>query len=290
MPDDAALLLGIEHILQAREKHFRGVADGERDAELAGENIFHPLALARAQQPIVDEHALETLADRAMNQRRRDRRIDAAGKSEQHLVARTDLVANLGDLGVDEVRHRPVAGLAANLMHEVSQQLRAARRMHDLGMKLDAANFAVLAAHRRARSIIGMRDGSQRRRKRLDAIAMAHPHAMLLAFEAFEQRILRVDLQRRRTVFLRASRAASSLPDASRRRTCRSRCRGCARRSSALRDRCPARSRRKGWPGPPDRMMPRGFIARIFASGKLNGWISQYTLASRTRRAINWVY
>ena len=123
------------------------------DAELAGENVFHPLALARAQQPIVDEHAFEPLADRAMNQRRRDRRIDAAGKAEQHLVARADLVANLGDLGLDEIRHRPVAGLAANPEHEVAQHLRAARRMHDLGMKLDAANSAVLGAHRRARSV-----------------------------------------------------------------------------------------------------------------------------------------
>ena len=72
---------------EPRQKQFRGVADGECDAELAGENIFHPLALAGAQQSGVDEHALEPLADRAMNQRRRDRRIDAAGKAEQHLVA-----------------------------------------------------------------------------------------------------------------------------------------------------------------------------------------------------------
>ena len=89
--DDAALLLGIEHVLEARQKHFRCVTDGESDAELAGENVFHPLALARAQQTSVDEYALEPLADRAMNQRRRDRRIDAARKAEQHLVVRADL-------------------------------------------------------------------------------------------------------------------------------------------------------------------------------------------------------
>src|SRR5260221_8496504 len=42
--------------------------------------------------------------------------------------------------------------------------------------------------------------------------------------------------------------------------------------------------------GPPDRMMPLGAKALILAaSTDWNGWISQYTPASRTRRAISWV-
>ena len=40
----------------------------------------------------------------------------------------------------------------------------------------------------------------------------------------------------------------------------------------------------------PERIIPRGFSARIFSGAKLNGWISQYTFASRTRRAISCVY
>ena len=58
------------------------------------------------------------------------------------------------------------------------------------------------AAHG-ALSVCAMR--SQRRRNRLDAVAMTHPHPMLLAFEALEQRILRIDLQRCGTVFLRVA-------------------------------------------------------------------------------------
>src|SRR5688572_1146250 len=37
-------------------------------------------------------------------------------------------------------------------------------------------------------------------------------------------------------------------------------------------------------------MIPRGASSRIFASGTLNGWISEYTFCSRTRRAISCVY
>src|SRR5260221_11916549 len=49
------------------------------------------------------------------------------------------------------------------------------------------------------------------------------------------------------------------------------------------------------WPsiteaGPPDRMMPLGSKALILTSSTdWKGWISQYTPASRRRRAISWV-
>jgi hypothetical protein len=42
--------------------------------------------------------------------------------------------------------------------------------------------------------------------------------------------------------------------------------------------------------GPPERMMPAGAMARMRSSGRLKGWISEYTFCSRTRRAMSWVY
>src|SRR6478672_10252443 len=42
--------------------------------------------------------------------------------------------------------------------------------------------------------------------------------------------------------------------------------------------------------GPPDSTSAEGRIMRICSSGMLNGWISQYTLSSRLRRAISCVY
>ena len=42
--------------------------------------------------------------------------------------------------------------------------------------------------------------------------------------------------------------------------------------------------------GPPDRMIALGANARIAASSTVHGRISEYTPASRTRRAISWVY
>ena len=42
--------------------------------------------------------------------------------------------------------------------------------------------------------------------------------------------------------------------------------------------------------GPPDRMIALGFMAIICSTGIVLGTISEYTCASRTRRAISWAY
>ena len=102
MADDAALLFGIEHVCEAlRNSSEASVTLRSMPSWPAKTFSIRSRSPARSK-PGIDEHALEPLADRAMDQRRRDRRIDAAGKPEQHLVARADLVANLGDLGLDE--------------------------------------------------------------------------------------------------------------------------------------------------------------------------------------------
>src|SRR6202011_1594477 len=42
--------------------------------------------------------------------------------------------------------------------------------------------------------------------------------------------------------------------------------------------------------GPPERMIPRGRLASISLRGIDRGTISEYTRASRPRRAISWAY
>ena len=42
--------------------------------------------------------------------------------------------------------------------------------------------------------------------------------------------------------------------------------------------------------GPPDKINPFGLIERIFSCGASHGKSSQYTCASRTRRAMIWAY
>ena len=86
---------------------------------MAAEQPHHLFALAGAHQAVVDEDAGELVADRLVDQHRRDRRIDAAGEAANH--------PPLADLGADrfarlgaERRHRPVALQPGDVVDEIA--------------------------------------------------------------------------------------------------------------------------------------------------------------------------
>src|SRR3546814_4402663 len=55
-------------------------------AEMIGEDLHDLIAFVMAQQTMIDEHAGQLRADRLVQQRRDHRRIDTAGKPEQHVA------------------------------------------------------------------------------------------------------------------------------------------------------------------------------------------------------------
>ena len=82
------------------------------------------------QHAVVDEDARQPVADRAVDDERRDRRVDAAAqRADDPPVA--DLRADPRRRLFDKRRHRPVAGAAADAVREVAQDLEAALGVHD---------------------------------------------------------------------------------------------------------------------------------------------------------------
>src|SRR5439155_19643344 len=129
LADDRPLLLGIAHSFEAAKKALRRIDVHETQTRTErGDDLF---GLVRAQQPGIDEHAREPIADRARHERGRDRGIDAARESADR-VAVADRAPQFRDGLVDERRGRPVAGAAAHAIEEVAQHLGAARRVHHL--------------------------------------------------------------------------------------------------------------------------------------------------------------
>ena len=98
----------------------------ERDIVMVAEQADDLLGLVRAHQPVIDEDAGQLVADRLVDQHRRHRAVDAARQAADH-PALADLRADLGDLGVAELGHRPVAGQAADVADEIGEQLAAVR-------------------------------------------------------------------------------------------------------------------------------------------------------------------
>jgi hypothetical protein len=87
--DDLAFLLGIDNSLQVAHELRRRVDVHHLDAEIAGKGVHHLFGFVEAQQAVIDEDAGQLFADRALNQRRSDRGIDAARKTENHLFVPT---------------------------------------------------------------------------------------------------------------------------------------------------------------------------------------------------------
>src|SRR5882724_5467508 len=71
--DDLALRLRIRNSCQRRKEARFRIGAYDTNAEMLGERTHHLVALAEAQQPMIDEDAHELIADRAVQWRRHDR-------------------------------------------------------------------------------------------------------------------------------------------------------------------------------------------------------------------------
>ena len=102
--DDLALLLGVLDAGQPGEEPLAGVDHDQVHAEVALERLPQELRLLLAHQAVVDVDAGQPIADRAMDERRRDGRIDAARQRADDLAVgagrarvRVDPLADPGD-------------------------------------------------------------------------------------------------------------------------------------------------------------------------------------------------
>ena len=120
--DDLALLLRVRDAVEGGEElRFRVDSDHVR-AEVLPEHGHHVVALVEAQEARVDEHADELVADRRVQQRRDDRRVDAAREPEQHAIL-ADLRAHVVEVLGDDVLRSPARLAAADLEHEAADDL-----------------------------------------------------------------------------------------------------------------------------------------------------------------------
>ena len=263
--DDLALGLGIVDAGERRQElvgsHRRG---STRTPRFCANVCITCSASLQAQQPVVDEHAGQPVADRAMDERRGDRRVDAAGQAEQHFLG-ADLRADRRDRLVDVVVHVPVAAAAADVVREARSIAAPCFVCVTSGWNCTRVEAARLVGHRRRSRTRRRRRSSGTPAAMRDLVAVAHPDVE----QPVPFGVARGPADPRRA----PSARARALRRSRTRAPCRLRpCRPAARPSSACRSRC----RAPGTPcvhtaagargvspsvtlfGPPDRMMPFG--------------------------------
>ena len=146
--DDLALLLGVGDPGERGEELLAGVDDDEVDAGRRDEVLLDLLGLAVAQQPVVDEHAGQLVADGLLHQGRGDGGVDAAGQRAEHPGV-ADLLADRVDQVVDDVGRRSSRPSSpAPAQQEVLEHPLAEGRVQHLGVPLHAVEPALVVLER----------------------------------------------------------------------------------------------------------------------------------------------
>ena len=179
--DRLALFLGVGDAGELFEEQPARVTMDQRDVVMAAEEAHDLLRLARPQQAGVDKDAGQLVADRFVQQRRRNRGIDPTGEAAYDFGL-ADLPPDPVDRLAAEQRHRPVTPAAGHSVGEIAQQLGALRRVHDLGMEQHAVKPAAVVGNRRVGRRFAGRHRAKAGRQHIDAVAMAHPYLLAGAF------------------------------------------------------------------------------------------------------------
>ena len=158
--DGLALFLRIVDAFERLEEKILGGDMHQRNVVVAAKQSDDALAFTEPQQPVIDEDASELIADRLVDENGGDRGIDAAGQAADH-PALPDLPADFVDRFVLECPHRPIAGAAGDVAHEVAQDGGAVRRVDDFKMELRGVEPALLVGDHCDRRIGRGADGHE---------------------------------------------------------------------------------------------------------------------------------
>ena len=142
--------------------------------EVAPEGLLHLFGLALAQQPVVDEHAHQLVADRLVHQRGGDRRVDPTGETADDRVG-ADRGPNGLDRLLDDADVRPERPSVTCLIEEVLEHLLPPRGVGNLGVELHAVDpafrFSIAATGESAVAAVTTKPFRRFRHR----IPMAHP-------------------------------------------------------------------------------------------------------------------
>ena len=168
----------------------------ERNVVVVAEQRDDLAALVVAQQPVVHEDAVELVADRLVDKDGGVRRIDAAGEAADHPPLPHEMADALDRLGL-EGGHRPIAGAAGDMAHEVAEQPTSLRRVHDLRVEHHAVVAALIVGADGEGGAVTDADDAKARRQTHDAVAVAHPHLLAITRlpQAIEQDAAARDLE-----------------------------------------------------------------------------------------------
>mmetsp|Transcript_2866 Transcript_2866/g.8726 ORF Transcript_2866/g.8726 Transcript_2866/m.8726 type:complete len:440 (+) Transcript_2866:367-1686(+) len=174
--NDLALALRVLYAAERRQESLACVHAHQVDAQVRLEALHHLLGLVHAQQPVVDEHGVEAVADGARHEHAGHRRVHAAAHGTDHVPVGAHLLLDGANRLRHHIAHGPVSRAAADANHKVAQDGRALGRVRHLRVELKAVHAS-----------LGVGDGAMLRVLRdahvvealwklVQLVSVAHPH------------------------------------------------------------------------------------------------------------------
>lgn len=173
LADGLAFLFGVGYAGEDAVEAFFGV-----DAFHVEAHIFvgfeDVLELVFAEEAVVDEYAVELVADGFVEEDGCDGGVDSAAEAEDDFVG-ADFLAELADCGFDEGFGGPLLGAVADADDEVFEDGEAVGGVMDFGMELDGVGFFAFDVVAGEMDVIGGADAVVVFGEGLDGVAVAHP-------------------------------------------------------------------------------------------------------------------
>ena len=177
--DDLTLRLRLGDAGQGGQEALGLVAGDDADAHAARVVVLDLLALARAQQAVIDEEAGQLIADGLVHEGRSHGGVHAAGQGADDLRV-ADLLANLLDLLVHDGTGGPRGFQARTLVEEVLQGVLAELGVAHLGVPLQAVEATLARLEGRDGGLGGGGGDGEALGRALDSVAVAHPHDLIV--------------------------------------------------------------------------------------------------------------
>ena len=171
---------GIGDAFKLAQELLRGIHVNQRNVVVMAEQVDDGFGLVQPQQPVIDEHARQLVADRLMDQTAATAE-STPPESPQITLPRPTWRADLLDRLLAEGAHGPVAGQPCDLADEIANELGAVGRVHHFRVEHQPVIFSLLVLNDGERRVGGRARHRKARRHFGDAVAMAHPDRMLFA-------------------------------------------------------------------------------------------------------------
>ena len=155
------------------------------------EHHHHPFGFFVPQQPVIDEAAMQSIANRSVHQRRRDARVHPTTQRANHVISLANFFFHDLNLLFQNVRHGPTSFALCNVKQEMFQRSHPFLGVRHLWVILQTEQILRLVFNCNHASLLALTDAFKSVRQHRRLVPVRHPDVLRLDIFAEQFRVRR---------------------------------------------------------------------------------------------------